>query len=132
MASARSADCPCGSGADFAACCGRYLDGGAAAPSAEALMRSRYTAYTLARDDYLLRTWHPSTRPPHLDLATTPRPKWLGLQVIRHLPDAEDLDRAAVEFVARYRIGGRGARMHETSRFVRECGAWYYIDGDVA
>lgn len=94
-------------------------------------MRSRYTAYTLARDDYLLRTWHPSTRPPRLDLAAAPRPKWLGLRVIRHVPDAADPGRATVEFVARYRVGGRPARMHETSRFVCEQGQWSYLDGDV-
>ena len=76
--------CPCASGKAFADCCGRYLDGGAAAPTAEALMRSRYTAYTLQREDYLLATWHASTRPVQLGLAGEGQTKWIGLDVKRH------------------------------------------------
>lgn len=94
-------------------------------------MRSRYTAYTLGREDYLLRTWHPSTRPASLDLANKPhnaRCKWLGLEVKRH----EQLgpDNTMVEFVARYKVDGRAHRLHEISRFVREAGLWFYIDGE--
>lgn len=92
-------------------------------------MRSRYVAYGLRRRDYLLATWHASTRPAALDLDEEPRPKWIGLQVKAHRPLADD--RAEVEFVARYRVGGRAHRLHETSRFVREGGRWYYIDGDL-
>lgn len=95
-------------------------------------MRSRYSAYVVGLADYLLATWHPSTRPPHLDLAEPPdrRTTWLGL-AIRHHADSGD-DRAVVEFVARYRIGGGSARrLHERSRFVLEAGAWYYLDGEV-
>lgn len=118
--------CPCGSGRPLAACCGRYLDGHAAPPDAEALMRSRYTAYVLAREPYLLATWHASTRPTRLDLTPT---RWIGLTVSRH--EQQDADHATVEFVARYKIGGRAHRLHETSRFVREEGRWYYVDGEV-
>lgn len=88
-------------------------------------MRSRYAAYVLGRDDYVLATWHPSTRPPALD---APPVKWLGLEVRRHLPTGPDT--AVVEFVARFRDAGRGHRLHETSRFVRENGRWFYVDGD--
>ncbi len=92
-------------------------------------MRSRYCAYVRGYADYLLATWHPSTRPERIDLDEEPRPKWLGLQVKRQ--EMMGQDQAVVEFVARYRVAGRGQRMHEFSRFVRENGRWYYVDGEV-
>jgi SEC-C motif domain protein len=110
-------------------CCGRYLDDGQAAPTAEALMRSRYTAYTLGREDYLLETWHHRTRPASLELASKPRNKWLGLEVRRH--EQLEPDNAVVEFVARYKVDGRAHRLHEISRFTREAGKWFYIDGEI-
>jgi SEC-C motif domain protein len=91
-------------------------------------MRSRYSAFVLGLRDYLLATWHASTRPDELELATTPPTRWLGLQVQRH--QTASADAASVEFVARYKIGGRAHRLHETSRFVREDGRWYYLDGE--
>lgn len=121
--------CPCGSGQCYAACCGPLHAGEQPAASAEALMRSRYSAYVLKLADYLLATWHPSTRPSELDLAADDS-KWLGLDVKRH--EVQDDDRATVEFVARYRIAGRGHRLHEVSRFVREDGRWFYVDGDLS
>jgi SEC-C motif-containing protein len=121
--------CPCDSGRTYAACCGRLHSGTEIAASAEALMRSRYSAYVLKLGDYLLATWHPSTRPAELDLAADPS-KWLGLEVRRH--EQQDETHATVEFVARYRIDGRGHRLHEVSRFVRADGRWYYLDGDLA
>ena len=120
--------CPCGKPLAYANCCARW-HAGAAAADAETLMRSRYSAYVLGRADYLLATWHPSTRPDHLDLDAEPRPKWLGLTVKRHVVTAPDA--AMVEFVARYRVAGRGRRLHEISRFIREAGQWYYLDGEV-
>jgi len=122
-----AATCPCGRPLPAAACCGRF-HAGAAAPDAESLMRSRYSAYVLGLEDYLLATWHPSTRPGALHLAEGPQPKWLGLEVSAR---AESGDAATVEFVARCRIGGRASRIHEVSRFVREGGRWYYVDGVV-
>ncbi len=94
-------------------------------------MRARYSAYVLRREDYLLASWHPSTRPASLRLAAQePAPTWLGLDVRRH--ETTDADQAMVEFVARFRIGGgRTQRLHESSRFVREEGCWYYVDGDI-
>lgn len=123
------AACPCGSGQPLATCCGPYLDGLASAPSAAVLMRSRYTAYVLAREPYLLATWHPGTRPAALHLDAAPAPRWLGLAIMRHEPHGPG--RAIVEFVARYKTGGRAHRLHETSRFVREDGQWYYVDGEI-
>jgi SEC-C motif-containing protein len=122
---AKPSPCPCG-GADYAACCGRY-HAGAAAPDAEAVMRSRYSAYVLRLEPYLLASWHDSTRPAALDLATD-YTKWVGLEIRKCV--AESADRATVEFVARCKIGGRAARMHEVSRFVREGGRWFYLNGE--
>ena len=91
-------------------------------------MRSRYSAYVLGLEAYLLATWHATTRPQQLQLSEPPLPKWLGLEVKAHHATG---DLATVEFVARCRVGGRARRMHEVSRFVREAGRWYYLDGVV-
>jgi SEC-C motif-containing protein len=128
---ALAAPCPCGSGLPLPACCGRYHvdDTASPAPDAAALMRSRYSAYVLDRLDYLLATWHPSTRPATL-APNEPGLRWLGLDVRRH--QVIDADHATVEFVARSKLGGRAHRLHEVSRFVREDGRWYYVDGDLS
>jgi len=125
--------CPCGrQGARgrplaFDACCGRYLGTGVPAPDAESLMRSRYSAFVRGDVAHLQATWHASTRP--ATLALEPGQRWLGLEVRRHV--AQDEAHAEVEFVARSRVGGRGVRLHERSRFVREGGQWFYVDGDI-
>ncbi len=124
-----AAPCPCGSNRAYSDCCARYLDGSQPAPTAEALMRSRYTAYTLQREDYLLATWHPATRPAALGLTENVATKWLGLEVKRH--QQLDDNHALVEFVARYKVQGRAHRLHETSRFARESDRWLYVDGDI-
>ncbi|MHB1186830.1 YchJ family protein [Thiobacillus sp.] len=123
-----SANCPCGSGRALEACCGPF-HAGAPAPDAESLMRSRYSAYVLGLEDYLLATWHPAARPAALDLEATPRPQWLGLAVKAHTP--LDDTHATVEFIARYKLNGRAFRLHETSRFERVDGHWLYVDGEV-
>ena len=120
--------CPCGSGRALSACCGRY-HAGEPAPDAVSLMRSRYSAYVLGLEDYLLATWHPATRPAVLELDATPRPQWLGLAVKAHTP--QDETHATVEFVARYKLNGRAFKLHETSRFERVDGRWLYVDGEV-
>jgi SEC-C motif-containing protein len=130
-----SGDCPCarrdaaGRVLSYAQCCGRYVEAfdSTLAPDAESLMRSRYSSFVLERAGYLLATWHTSTRPK--DLSFEAGVKWLGLEVkSRKVIDA---DHAEVEFVARQRDkSGRAARLHERSRFVREDGRWYYVDGD--
>ena len=121
--------CPCNSNKPYASCCALYLERKEPAPTAEALMRSRYTAYTLLREDYLRATWHPTSRPATLDLTEDMQTKWLGLEVKRH--EQRDADHAVVEFVARYKVKGRAHRLHEVSRFVREEGHWFYVDGEV-
>ena len=149
------APCPCDSGQPYADCCGPWHAGltlGVHAPTPEALMRSRYSAYVLGLIDYLLATWHASTSPGDLELSPV---KWLGLEV-RHAQSTGDA--GVVEFVAYYRSSNRSAgppqarlapsggqratrsertwgqsteRLHETSRFVRTDGRWYYIDGQM-
>jgi SEC-C motif-containing protein len=137
-----NAKCPCG-GISFATCCGPFVAGEALPPTAEALMRSRYTAYALRNEPYLRATWHPSTRPADAIFADEEKVQWLGLEIksplrLRkrqaHLPETPDGD--SVEFVARYKIGGRAHRLHEVSRFVREpdrasggAPRWFYLDG---
>jgi len=121
--------CPCGSGSAYARCCGP-LHAGSPANTAEALMRSRYSAYVLNLDDYLHGSWHASTRPAASDQskAADPRVTWLGLSVKQHVVTGPDT--AEVEFIARYRVGGGSAmRLHERSRFVHEQGHWFYLDG---
>ena len=122
--------CPCGNPAGYAQCCGPLHEGATAATAVQ-LMRSRYSAYVLKREDYLLASWHLETRPASLRLAAQqPPPTWLGLEIRQH--QQSDDDHATVEFVARYRLGGgRAQRQHETSRFVREAGRWYYFDGEL-
>jgi SEC-C motif domain protein len=124
--------CPCGFGRTYATCCGIYHDAasGSPAPTAEALMRSRYTAYALGLSDYLLGTWHASTRPGKLDLNEAPIAKWIGLEVTSRLQENEAT--ATVSFVARYKVNGRAQRLTEKSRFVREGGRWYYVEGELA
>jgi SEC-C motif domain protein len=130
-----SRPCPCGrlntqkKPLALADCCGRFIDNGAAAPApdAESLMRSRYSAFVLERADYLLATWHASTRPPGIEFE--PDVKWLGLEVRQHR--LLDETHAEVEFIARQKSPGRPAlRLHERSRFVREAGRWLYVAGD--
>ena len=128
MKRAVSTPCPCNPDADYAQCCGRYVEGDAAAPTAQALMRSRYSAFVLEKADYLLATWHSPTRPPELAFDPPP-PRWFGLEI--RTDQATGPDSAIVEFVARFRVGGRAQRLHERSRFVREAGRWYYVAGDM-
>ena len=127
------AACPCGRAGvrgqplAWANCCARYLAHETPAPDAESLMRSRYSAFVLARADYLLATWHSSQRPATIEF--DPGVKWLGLEVRHHR--VLDATHAEVEFVARQKSPGSPAlRLHECSRFLREDGRWYYVNGD--
>ena len=136
---ALSAACPCRSeepnSKTYGECCGLWHQSLQAspqhfAPTVEALMRSRYSAYALKLGDYLLATWYSETSPGEIDFPPT---KWLGLDV---KSSAQSGDVGVVEFVARYRDSmGRAGRIEETSRFVREgagdAARWYYIDGIV-
>jgi SEC-C motif domain protein len=135
--------CPCGGAAPsgkpaaaprFADCCGRYLNGDALAPNAFELMRSRYSAYVLGDARYLRASWDPATCPADLEAslaADQQQTRWLGLD-IRHYALLDE-QHAEVEFVARYKVGGRAWRLQEKSRFVRDAdGAWRYVDGEVS
>lgn len=123
------APCPCESGLDYDACCGRFIEGDRKPDTAEQLMRSRYTAFTLDRISYLEKTWHATTRPASIE--TNDKARWIGLRIRRtERGGVEDAD-GIVEFVARYKIDGRGHRLHEISRFVKENGQWFYVDGEL-
>ena len=121
--------CPCGSGFTYPACCGPFIAGTDLPQTAQQLMRSRYTAYTRGDADYLRATWHPTTR--HQELDTDPAVRWLGLKIIATEAGGPEDQRGLVEFVARYKIGGRAHRLHERSRFKRFQGRWFYVDGEL-
>ncbi|MDX2547751.1 YchJ family protein [Streptomyces sp. WI04-05B] len=115
--------CPCGLLEMYGKCCGRYHSGAAAAPTAEALMRSRYSAYAHRAEAYLLRTWHPRTRPDQIGFA--PGMRWTGLEILGSTEGSAFHSTGTVTFRASF----RGGALHERSRFERVDGAWAYIDG---
>ncbi|WP_093774597.1 YchJ family protein [Streptomyces sp. yr375] len=125
-----AAACPCGLSESYEACCGRFhagaVGGGAptGAPTAEALMRSRYSAFVKGDAGYLLRTWHPRTRPAGLEL--DPGMRWTGLEILATADGSAFHATGTVEFRASY----RGGALHERSRFERVAGAWVYVDGE--
>jgi SEC-C motif-containing protein len=123
----KATNCYCKSGVSFQLCCQPVLSGRHPAKTAEGLMRSRYTAFCLHDQDYLLQTWHPSTRPESLKLEA--QQQWLGLKVVAtHHGHQEDV-KGQVEFIARYKIHGRAYRLHESSDFVWQDKRWYYTQG---
>jgi SEC-C motif domain protein len=120
--------CPCGLSEPFDACCGRYLgESDTAAPTAEALMRSRYTAFARGDVEHLLRTWHPATRPTTLTL--DPSIRWTHLEVLDRVGGGIFDTDGVVEFRAHHREGQQRGVLHERSHFVREAGQWLYRDG---
>ncbi|WP_229924481.1 YchJ family protein [Streptomyces sulfonofaciens] len=121
--------CPCGSGQPYAACCGRFHSGVALAPTAEALMRSRYSAFAVRDEGYLLRTWHPRTRPAGVAFAAGLG--WTGLEIEATEAGSAFHARGVVRFRAHFTDGGRAGVLRERSRFEREAGAWVYVDGDI-
>ena len=122
------AHCPCGDAQPYESCCGRYLSGERKAETAERLMRSRYCGFVFGDEDYLLATWHPETRPSRGRLDSQQR--WLGLAIrSTHAGGADDHE-GQVEFVARFKVNGKGHRLHEKSRFRKIDGEWLYVDGE--
>jgi len=115
--------CPCLSGLPYDECCGRFF-AGAAAPTAEALMRSRFSAFALGDADYLLATWHPSTRPGDLELDSDVR--WYRLDILDRVAGGPLDTEGVVEFEAFFRGAERGSQ-RERSRFVREGKRWFYL-----
>ncbi|RIJ70146.1 hypothetical protein D1871_20090 [Nakamurella silvestris] len=118
--------CPCGTGDAYAVCCGRYHLDEVVPPTAEKLMRSRYSAFALEDGDYLLRTWHPDTRPFELELDTAIH--WTGLEILGSTRGTMFDTEGTVEFRASYRSPEGAGSQQELSNFVREGGRWYYLD----
>lgn len=116
--------CPCGSGEIYDACCGPRHDGSVPAPTAETLMRSRFTAFARGDVAYLLATWHPTTRPRTLDLDDDR--EWVRLDIVDTLGGGPFADTGEVEFRAHYRGPVRGVQ-HERSRFAKLRGRWFYL-----
>ncbi|MEV5727693.1 YchJ family protein [Streptomyces pharetrae] len=116
--------CPCGLAETYEACCGRFHRGAEAAPTAERLMRSRYSAFVRRDEAYLLRTWHPRTRPPGVDF--DPGMRWTGLEIL----DTADGTAFHTTGTVTFRASFQGGALHERSRFERVDGAWVYVDGD--
>ncbi len=132
MAKKKGNDCPCGSGESYARCCGWYIDDGVTPETPEQLMRSRYTAYTMEDEVYLLDSWHTSTRPSVLFCESERPVKWVELSIVTAIePWPSDLT-ATVEFTAHYKVMGKLEHMHERSKFVRENGCWFYLNGQPA
>ncbi|WP_037176520.1 YchJ family protein [Rhodococcus sp. UNC363MFTsu5.1] len=118
--------CPCLSGEAYERCCGRFHSGAAEAPTAEQLMRSRYSAFAVGDADYLRQTWHPSTRPDRLTL--DPDQRWTRLDILGHTGGGLFENEGTVEFEAHYVHSGQRDSLREHSRFVREDGRWLYLD----
>ncbi|MFH8369459.1 YchJ family protein [Streptomyces sp. NPDC018031] len=127
---APEAGCPCGLPADYAACCGRLHRGEAAATGPEELMRSRFSAFAVQDEAYLLRSWHPDTRPPAI--AFDPDLRWRRLEILDSTDGGAFRNEGTVEFRAHYTAHGRPGELHENSRFTRREGAWVYVDGVVS
>ena len=120
--------CPCGSGNRYMDCCQSYVEQTIDAPTAEALMRSRYTAFVLLNEDYLRYSWHPDSCPKNIRL--NENTNWLGLKILDTKAGGLSDRTGDVEFVTRSKIAGKAQRLHERSRFIRERNRWYYTDGD--
>ena len=119
--------CPCLSGLPYDVCCGRLHAGSAVAQTAEQLMRSRYSAFVVGDVPYLLRTWHPATRPGSIEL--DPDQRWTGLAVLATEAGGPEDAKGVVEFRASYAVRGEPGALHEISRFFRVDGAWVYVRG---
>ena len=124
-----AARCPCGSGDVFGRCCGPLLDG-ASAPTAERLMRSRFTAFVARDEAYLRASWHPTTRPSDIEFDDDLR--WRRLVILDRVGGGPFDRDGVVEFEAHWQQNGERGVLHERSRFVREDRRWFYVDGDVS
>ncbi|WP_433229612.1 YchJ family protein [Actinomadura formosensis] len=119
--------CPCGVGARYRDCCGRLHEGRATAETATELMRSRFSAFAVGDEAYLLRTWHPATRPERIGVEDGTR--WTRLEILREENGGPGDDKGIVEFRAHYRAEAEPSELHEVSRFVRHDGEWVYVRG---
>lgn len=126
--------CHCGSGQSLTECCAPFINGVALPPTAEALMRSRYSAYVEHAIDYLGDTLHPDHRSDWDSNATrrwSDAAEWLGLEIVSTEQGQPGDAEGWVEFIASYKEQGSVKRHHERSRFALHQGRWYYVDGDV-
>jgi len=126
-------DCPCGSGQTLAACCGPIIAGERKAPTAEALMRARYTAYTKVEMEFLLASLHPDHRDEHdADGVRTwaEESEWHGLIVVGTEAGGEGDGQGRVEFACKYTYDGEERRHHEDALFERHDGDWYFVSGE--
>lgn len=121
--------CPCGLPASYADCCGALHRGTVRATGPEQLMRSRFSAFAVRDEAYLLRSWHSTTRPPRIDF--DPELRWVRLEIIAGTGGSAFHNEGTVEFRAHCVERGRASELHEKSRFVREGGTWVYLDGVV-
>lgn len=121
--------CPCGAGDQFGQCCLPLHRGERSAATAEQLMRSRYSAYSVGDSEYLWRTWHPGTRP--AEASSPARLEWVSLEILEVVGGQPGDERGVVEFRARHRQGRRTGVLHERSRFAVRAGRWFYLDAEV-
>ena len=121
--------CPCESGKPYKFCCQPYIEQTRETPTAEALMRSRYTAFVLLNEDYLRYSWHPDTCPKNIHL--NKNTKWLGLKIKNTVAGEVNDDAGEVEFVARNKVNGKASRLYECSRFSRYKNRWVYLNGKI-
>jgi SEC-C motif-containing protein len=121
-----SARCPCGTGLAYGECCGPFLGGEALPPTAERLMRSRFTAYAVRDRAYLLHTWHPTTRPS--DLILDADTEWFRLDIIGRTAGGLLDSTGTVDFRAYHRTAGVRGEQRENSRFTRVDRRWCYLD----
>ena len=126
-------DCPCGTGETFEKCCQPYLSGTAIAPTAEALMRSRYSAFATQNVQYLVKTHHPSKRSfgEKAELKQScQNTQWIRLKILGTQAGTTNDTQGVVEFEAVYQSTQMG-QLHERSNFIKEQGAWFYMDGQI-
>lgn len=129
-----NAECACGSNKKYDNCCGLYIDGGQKSPNPESLMRSRYTAYTMAKIDYIQSTMKGvalATFDENVSKDWAKNSEWLGLKIIKAEPPQETDTVGYVDFVAKYKENGTLTSLHEISEFNKIDGVWYYMDGKV-
>ena len=127
----KSTKCPCGSGLKYSNCCSQFIKLSKSAPTAEILMRSRYTSYVIKNENYLLSTWHHTTRPETLKLDGDVA-QWLRLTIINTDAGMEKDMEGTVEFNAEFKVNEHKQSLHEVSRFIKEDGHWFYMDGNVS
>ncbi|GFO60274.1 UPF0225 protein [Geomonas silvestris] len=124
--------CPCGTGRAYAECCEPVIKGVRPAETAEALMRSRYSAYVKVETDYIFTTTHPQHREGYDHDGTkewAESAQWHGLEIVTTKNGGPEDTRGEVEFVARYTEKGDEKVHHELAAFKKEAGRWYFTDG---